>query len=158
MQKLLVAGVIAAALVPAVADAQTRELNHDRREVHQTQREIRNDVRRGDMHEAREDRRDLRDKRQELRHDEWRTYRGQNRAAFHRPAYVGPRGYRYQVWRPGMRIAPAYYGSRYVIADPWQYRLARPTGAMRWVRYGNDVLLIDTRSGYVRDVIRDFFW
>jgi Ni/Co efflux regulator RcnB len=42
--------------------------------------------------------------------------------------------------------------------DPWQYRLPPVHGPYRWVRYYDDVLLIDVRNGYVVDVINDFFW
>ncbi|WP_342449817.1 RcnB family protein [Sphingomonas jejuensis] len=31
-------------------------------------------------------------------------------------------------------------------------------GSYRWVRYYDDALLVDVRSGYVVDVIYDFFW
>jgi hypothetical protein len=31
-------------------------------------------------------------------------------------------------------------------------------GSYRWVRYYDDVLLVDVRNGRVVDVIRDFFW
>lgn len=153
MRRLIQASLLAAIAFPVAAyadpPAQDRaELRHDRREVDQDRREVRRDERRGDWQEAREDRRDA-----------WRDYRTRNRAVFRGPAYVGPRGYRYQAWRPGWRLPSAYYGPRYVIADPWHYRLYRPAvGYLRWVRYGDDVLLVDVRSGVIRDVIRNFFW
>jgi hypothetical protein len=31
-------------------------------------------------------------------------------------------------------------------------------GPYRWVRYYDDVLLVDIRSGYVVDMINNFFW
>src|SRR3546814_7652618 len=89
-----------------------------------------------------EDRRDYR----EERGDAWRDYRSRNRHVFHQPRYMGPSGYRYRAWQPGWRIPSAYYGPRYIIADPWHYRLHRPaSGHLRWVRYGDDVLLVDPR-------------
>ena len=60
-----------------------------------------------------------------------------------------------------VRSAPAigsFYGQRYWIADPYRYRLPRLNGPQRWVRYGNDVLLIDIRSGRVLSVYDGFFW
>jgi Ni/Co efflux regulator RcnB len=165
MRSFVIAGLMAATAMPAVAyaDPPSRaELRHDRREIREGQREVRRDVRRGDWQEAREDRREVREDRREYREDKrdaWRDYRARNRAVFHQPRYVGPAGYRYRSWRPGVRIPAAYYGPRYVIADPWHYRLHRPAaGYQRWVRYGDDVLLVDIRNGIVREVIRDFFW
>lgn len=35
---------------------------------------------------------------------------------------------------------------------------AERLGPVRWIRYYDDVLLIDTRDGYVVDVIYDFFY
>jgi hypothetical protein len=51
-----------------------------------------------------------------------------------------------------------FYGSNYWINDPWQYRLPPVYGPYRWVRYYDDVLLVDVYSGEVVDVIYDFFW
>src|SRR5690606_18995338 len=103
-------------------------------------------------------RHDVRNTRQDYRED-WQKYRRDHRDVFRsRSAYVGPRGYRYRVLTPGYRLAPAYYGSRYIIADPYRYRLSRVTGVQRWVRYGNDVVLVDTRTGRVIRVYQSFFW
>jgi len=74
------------------------------------------------------------------------------------PAYVGPRGWTYRRYRAGVRIAPVFYSQRYWISDPWRYRLPYASGFTRWVRYGDDVLLIDTRRGIILDIIPDFFW
>jgi hypothetical protein len=63
----------------------------------------------------------------------WRKYREQNRNYF----------------RPGRYHAP--YRDQ-------QYRLPAAYGSYRWVRYYDDVLLVDVRNGHVVDVIRDFFW
>jgi Ni/Co efflux regulator RcnB len=45
-----------------------------------------------------------------------------------------------------------------VIADPYRYRLPRATGPNRWVRYGNDVLLVNGRTGRVVTVYNSFFY
>ena len=179
MRSFILAGLMAATAVPAVAyaDSPSRaETRHDRREirqgmreVHQGRHEVQRDMRRGDWREAREDRRELREDRRELREDRrdyredrrdaWRDYRSRNRHVFHQPRYMGPSGYRYRAWQPGWRIPSGYYGPRYIIADPCHYRLHRPaSGHLRWVRYGDDVLLVDVRNGMIREVIRDFFW
>jgi len=98
-------------------------------------------------------RRDRHDSRQD-----WREYRNHNRDIFRAPAYVGPRGYRYRPLAPGHRLEPAYFGQRYVIADPYRYRLPRAAPAERWVRYGNDVVLVNIRTGRVVNVYSGFFF
>ncbi|NIJ08655.1 Ni/Co efflux regulator RcnB [Sphingomonas vulcanisoli] len=99
------------------------------------------------------------DWRQDRRYD-WRGYRDQNRSLFRGPRYVAPRGwaYGYRRFDIGFRLPPFLFGSQYWIADPWAYRLPPVDGPYRWVRYYNDVLLIDLRSGAVVDEIPDFFW
>ena len=158
MRKLIILGLMAATAIPGIASAQTGELRRDRQDVREQQRQLHDAQRRGDRDDIRDERHDVRDARRETRED-WRDYRRDNRAAFRRPAYVGPRGYVYRPVAVGYQFrSSAYYGSRYVIADPWRYRLPRADGAQRWVRYGNDVLLVNGRNGRVIQVYRDFFW
>lgn len=158
MRTLFITAIAAAALVPGVASAQSaHELRRDQREVRHDQREVRRDLRQGRYHEAREDRRELREDRRERRED-WRDYRRTHRNVYRRPAYIGPRGYRYRPVAIGYRFAPAYYGQRYWVSDWGTYRLHRPGRFQRWIRYGNDVVLINTRNGRVIQVYRDFFW
>lgn len=157
MRKLIISALIAATAFPAMASAQTGELRRDRQEVREEQRDVRDARRYGDRRDVREAREDLREARREYRED-WRDYRRDNRNVYRRPAYAGPRGYRYRPIGVGHRLQPAYYASRYVIADPYRYRLPDAPGADRWVRYGNDVLLVNARNGRVKAVHRDFFW
>lgn len=145
-------------VAPSVASAQSaQEVRHDQREVNRDKREIRQDQRRGDWREAREDRHELREDRREKRED-WRDYRQSHRDAFRGPAYVGPRGYAYRPVAVGHRFDRAYYGDRYWVRDFGRYRLPAPAYRQRWVRYGNDVVLIDLRSGRVLRVYNRFFW
>ena len=159
------------------------EARQDRGEVRQDRREVNRDVRRGDYREAQQDRRELRDDRRDLRGDrrdwrddrrdnrgnwnngwrgdrryDWQGYRSSNRNVYRLPRYYAPRGNAYRRYAPGYRIDPFFYGQRYWISDPWAYRLPPAYGSYRWVRYYDDVLLIDIRNGYVRDVINSFFW
>lgn len=165
MRKLITALLLGATVLPAAAQAQTGELRRDRREIQEQRRDLRDAYRRGDRDDVRDERRDLRDARQEYREDlrdyrqdrrdDWRDYRDHNRDLYRSGRWNAP--FRYNSFRPGVRIAPTYYGQRYWIADPYRYRLPRPYGYQRWVRHYNDVLLIDTRRGVVVDVIRGFF-
>jgi Ni/Co efflux regulator RcnB len=158
MRRILLAALAATALVPVGAQAQSaREVRHDQREVARDQAEVQRDLARGKYHEAREDQQELREDSRETRQD-WRDYRQSHREVYRRGTYAGPRGFVYRPVTVGYRFAPGYYASRYWIADPWTYRLTRPAVNQRWVRYGNDVLLVNVRNGRVLQVYRDFFW
>jgi len=158
MRKIIVAALTATMLVPAVASAQSYgEVRDGRREVRESQRDLDRAYRRGDRGDIREARRELREDRQELRED-WRDYRRSNPQAFRRGGYQGPRGYAYRPVQPGYRFQPGYYGQRYWINDWQRYRLARPYAGQRYIRYGNDAVLIDARSGRVIRSYNRFFF
>jgi len=144
MRKLLVAAIAATVLVPSAASAQSA------REVRQDQREVRRDVARGDFQEAREDRRELR--------EDWRDYRRTHRNVYNRPAYVAPRGYRYRPVVIGTTLNQRFWAPRYRIRNYDTYRLPYPGRNRVYVRYGNDVLLINARTGRVIRVYNRFFW
>jgi hypothetical protein len=96
--------------------------------------------------------------RSDRRYD-WRGHR-QRYGHHYRPGrYYSPyrdRGYnRISI---GFSLGSGYYGQRYWINDPWNYRLPAAYGPYRWVRYYDDVLLVDVRSGRVVDAIQNFFW
>jgi Ni/Co efflux regulator RcnB len=95
------------------------------------------------------------------RHDgryDWRHWRDRHRSSFHLGFYYDPFGWGYQPFSIGYRLWPNYYSSNYWINDPYEYRLPYAPPGTRWIRYYNDALLVDTFSGEVVDVIRDFFW
>lgn len=97
------------------------------------------------------------DWRRDSRYD-WRRYRSSNWSIFSGGMYYDPFGYSYRRYGYGYRMYPAYYSSRYWISDPFMYRLPPVYGPYRWVRYWDDAMLVDIRTGMVVDVIRDFFW
>jgi len=146
MRKLLLISLMAAMAVPTVADGRRREVRHDRQEVRQDRREIRRDVREGDRQEAREDRRELREDRRELRED---------RRDHRRIAYAAPyRGWVYHPINRGFVLRPAFWGPAYLV-DYGFYRLAAPRANERWIRYGDDLVLVNIRTGRVLEVIRN---
>lgn len=134
MRKPIMWAVLAAITVPAVpagAFVQSRaEIRHDRREVQEARRDLREAKR-----ELREDRRDRR-----------------------RSQYVAPyRGWTYRAIAPGAQLRSGFYSSRYFV-DPARYRL-RPVGRyQRWIRYGDDLLLVNVRTGRVIQVLRNRYW
>lgn len=167
MRKLIMLGLMAATVFPAVAvpaAAQSRaEIQRDREHLREQQRELRDAQRYGDRRDVREERRDVHDARRDLREsqrdyhrDAWRDHRRDNRHVYSRGKWNAP--FKYRKFKPGARIGHNYAAPRYVIADPWRYRLPRPAPHQRWVRHYDDMLLVDARRGVVVDVFRNFFW
>ena len=157
MRKAMFTALIAATLVPGLAQAQSGELRDDRRQVREEQRDVDRAIRNGAPgYEVRAEQRDVRDARQEYRED-WRDYRRGHRDAYRMPAWSGPRGYEYRRVGVGYRFRPEFYDRRYWV-DAQRYHLRPAFGPQRWVRYGNDVLLVDTRSGRVLEVNNGFFF
>lgn len=99
------------------------------------------------------------DWRRDQRYD-WQRYRSYNRGLFAGNRYDAPYGWDYGYRRFGVGFTLSYvlFNQEYWIDDPWSYRLPETYGPYRWVRYYDDVLLVDLRSGRVIDVIHDFFW
>ncbi|MEO5808783.1 MAG: RcnB family protein [Sphingomicrobium sp.] len=129
MRKFILFGLMAATAVPAMAMAQARP-------------------------ELRQDRQEVRHDRQQLRHDR-RELRREHRDA-RRIRYVSPyRGWTYRVITPGYQLRPGFYGQRYVITNYGHYQLRAPGRFQRWVRYGDDLVLVNVRTGRVLKVIRN---
>ncbi|HEU0043143.1 RcnB family protein [Sphingomonas sp.] len=157
MRKLITAALAATMLVPVAASAQSyNEVRRDQREVRESRRDLQDARRYGDRRDVREARQELREDRRELREDR-RDYRRSDRG-YNRGNYNAPRGYRYRPVTVGYRFQPSYYGRNYWVNDWNQYRLARPGYNQQWVRYGNDVVLVDIRTGRVLRVQNRFFY
>lgn len=89
----------------------------------------------------------------------WYSYRRTNPSIYRWGTYYSPyRNYSYRRLSIGFTLDSLFYGSRYWINDPWQYRLPDVYGPYRWVRYYDDALLVNVYDGEVVDVIYDFFW
>jgi hypothetical protein len=96
--------------------------------------------------------------RSDRRYD-WQNWRHHNRNIFRAGRYYSPyRNYGYNRFDIGIFLEPLFYGRNYWIGDPWQYRLPPAYPGTQWVRYYNDVLLVDVYTGEVLDVIYGFFW
>ena len=147
MRKMILLSLLAAVALPSAASAQSRgEIRRDRAEVREQQEELRDARARGDRRDIRRERRDVRGAREELREDRQDRRRSQ---------YVSPyRDWRYSAVRPGYQLRPGFYGSRYYI-NPGQYRLNAGARNQQWIRYGNDLLLVNVRNGRVLQVVRN---
>lgn len=130
MRKLILAIATAATIVPASA-----AIAQDRRELRQDRREIR------------QDRRELQRDRRELRRDRRHV------------AYVAPyRDWRYRPVTIGFQLRPAFYGSRYYVSDYNRYNVRAPGRFQRWIRYGDDLVLVNVRTGRVLQVMHRRYW
>jgi len=147
---------------PRLRRYQQRERQNQQR--YGQQRDNRRDWRgdRGDRRDWRGNRGDRRDWNRGWRNDrryDWRGWRISNRHVFRLGRYYSPyRNWSYSRFSIGFYLQPLFYSQRYWIGDPWQYRLPPAYPGTQWVRYYNDVVLVDVYTGEVLDVIYDFFW
>jgi hypothetical protein len=96
--------------------------------------------------------------RNDSRYD-WQRYRYANRHLYRSGGYYAPyRNYRYNRLSIGIVLDSLFYSNRYWLSDPWQYRLPAAPYGTQWVRYYDDVVLVDVYTGEVIDVIENFFW
>lgn len=136
MRKLVLLAAMAVVAMPGVATAQHRR--EPRRDRHGSSHE------RHDRHH-RQDRPDDRDRHGD-RHHRRASYAAPYRNWHHRPVSVG------------YRLDRVYYSPRYYISDYGYYHLRTPRPWERWIRYGDDLLLVNLRTGRVLGVIHDNHW
>jgi Ni/Co efflux regulator RcnB len=73
--------------------------------------------------------------------------------------YVAPhRSWRYRPVSVGYRLQPAFYGSRYYINNYGAFGVGAPGRYRQWIRYGDDLLLVNIRTGRVIRIIPNAFW
>jgi Ni/Co efflux regulator RcnB len=60
-------------------------------------------------------------------------------------------------WGVGSRLPAVYYGPNYMV-DFRRYRLPEPKSGDRWVRVENDVYLVNSASGQIRDALYALFY
>lgn len=89
----------------------------------------------------------------------WIGHRQANRFLFAPGPYFSPfAGHFYRPVSIGFLLDPLFFQPRFFLSDPWAFRLPPAGDRFRWVRYYDDVLLVDVFSGEVVDVIENFFW
>ena len=94
-----------------------------------------------------------------LRSDSGRFYvfNGQRAAAHRAPAYGWPAGRTYYRLAPGMYLAREFWLPQYYVSNTDDYGLDYPPPGFMWLRYGPDLVLMNIRTGYVRQSVYDFF-
>jgi len=81
------------------------------------------------------------------------------RTRYHLGAFYWPRGYGARLWFIGEWLPSAFfYNDSYYLYSYWSYGLYAPPFGCRWIRVGDDALLVDEYSGEILDVIYNLFW
>ena len=149
MRNLILSGLMTALVIPTVASAQTAEIRKDERTVDKQNIELQRAVDSGTLGDIEKQARHARKAGQELRED---------RDHFARHQYVAPyRNWSYSALTPGTTLRSRFYGTSYTVAYPDSYELRPAKPHQRWVRYGNDLVLVNMRNGRVLEVATDRF-
>lgn len=80
-----------------------------------------------------------------------------HRPPVYAPGWRYPRGYAYRHWTAGLILPAIFLGSVYWYNDYGTLGLYPPPPDYRWIRYGPDLLLVDTRNGRIREVYYGVF-
>jgi Ni/Co efflux regulator RcnB len=149
MRKLILSAIALALIVPASASAQTAEIRKDERRATEQNDQLQRAVATGDPRHIEKQARDARKAGEELRED---------KDHFARNHYVAPyRNWTYDTPEPGTKLRSRFYSSRYNVKHPDGYELQSAKHNQRWVRYGDDLLLVNVRTGRVVEVARGRF-
>jgi Ni/Co efflux regulator RcnB len=144
MRKLVLSAIALALIVPGAASAQTAEIRKDERRVSERNDQLQRAVETGDPGQIEKQARHARKAGEELREDQDHFARNQ---------YVAPyRNWTYSTPEPGTKLRSRFYSERYSVAHPDGYELHSPKHNQRWVRYGDDLLLVNVRTGRVVEV------
>ncbi len=76
---------------------------------------------------------------------------------YHWRTYNRPSGWYYQRWVFGQIFPSMFWARDYWITDYWMFDLPIPPYGYVWVRYGDDALLVNRRTGRVLQVIYGIF-
>lgn len=145
MRNTLIIGLLCSAAFSGAANAQSeREILKDEKAVAAQQAQLDDAKDRGnsgDIHKASEQ---LDGARQELKED-----RGDQQTSRYQAPY---RNWSQSTPAVGSQLRSKFYGIQYVISNPEHYQLGAIASDQRWIRYGDDILLVNVRSGRVEGV------
>jgi hypothetical protein len=86
------------------------------------------------------------------------TFHGRDFNRVHVHPFIYPQGWAYRQWAVGAVLPPIFMTPDYYYPDWAQLGLEPPPPGDQWVRYGPDLLLIDTTTGQVVDVAYGVFY
>jgi Ni/Co efflux regulator RcnB len=86
------------------------------------------------------------------------VYQGRSHEAIRGPSYSYPSGWNYRRWDSGQSLPLLFLTSRYFFSDYGRYGFGPPPSHYVWVRYGPDLLLVNRRTGRIRQVIYGAFY
>lgn len=142
MRKFILLSAVAALAIPSVATAQDHR--GDQRS-YDSQRYDHRDRDRGDWNRGDRD------------HGDRGRWRHPNRRHV---VYVAPyRHWRYRPVTVGYQLQSVFFGPRYYVNDYNAFGLPYPGRNRQWIRYGNDLLLVNVRTGRVLQVLPNrYYW
>jgi Ni/Co efflux regulator RcnB len=85
------------------------------------------------------------------------TYRGRMSNRVRLAPFVYPRGFGYRRWAIGAVLPAVFLVPAYYYADWADLGLAPPDPGFQWVRYGPDLVLVNTDTGEVVDMVYGVF-
>jgi Ni/Co efflux regulator RcnB len=85
-------------------------------------------------------------------------YRPLHVRPIHRPPFHYPHGYHYRRWHIGFLLPHIFMSNYYYFNDWAMLGFGPPPPGYVWVRYGPDLLLVDRRTGRIRDVVYGIFY
>jgi Ni/Co efflux regulator RcnB len=80
------------------------------------------------------------------------------RERFRMGSYRQPFGFTSRLWMRGDFLPFVYYSDGYTLGNYWSFDLYDPPFGCRWVRVGDDALLVDSYTGEVVDGVSNIFW
>ena len=86
------------------------------------------------------------------------SYRGHMVNRVHLDPFVYPSGWAYRRWAVGAVLPPVFLVPAYYYANWAPLGLPPPPMGDQWVRYGPDLLLVDTGTGRVIEVVYGVFY
>jgi Ni/Co efflux regulator RcnB len=83
---------------------------------------------------------------------------GRWRPSIHGPAFRYPPGFAYRRWNTGAFLPPVFLAPPYYYVGYAPLGLGPPPAGYQWIRYGPDLLLVDTVTGRIADVVEGVFY
>jgi Ni/Co efflux regulator RcnB len=77
---------------------------------------------------------------------------------FRHGVYHRPPGWYYRRWSYGQILPFIFFSQNYWLNDWYYYDLPAPPYGYEWVRYGDDAILVDVRTGMILQVMYGVFY